>query len=195
MLPIFRSVGSGIEGDALIETCTEAIKDAPPVGKTRITWRNAELAIGKSGVAAREVRESGPVYLTEADIVSPDVLTELQDRIQLTRRSIAKILIDSGRLDDFKRNPQDFIELVAESINRAKRLALVDGIKYQRLGDKFYYAQELFEQEDLTGYLRNMLDAKKAVYEKVIYDSDTERTFAEQLEKNEAIKVDAKLPG
>ena len=40
-----------------------------------------------------------------------------------------------------------------------------------------------------------MIDANKSVYEQVIYQSDTERTFAEQLEKNEAIKVYAKLPG
>ncbi len=33
----------------------------------------------------------------------------------------------------------------------------MDGIKYQRLGDEYYYAQELFEQEELTGYLKNML--------------------------------------
>jgi type III restriction enzyme len=83
---------------------------------------------------------------------------------------------ESGRLDDFKRNPQQFIELAAEAINRCKRLALVDGIKYQRIGDEEYYAQELFEQEELTGYLKNMLDAEKSVYEQVVYDSDTERT-------------------
>ncbi|MDN5882295.1 MAG: hypothetical protein L0H37_07980, partial [Nitrosospira sp.] len=35
------------------------------------------------------------------------------------------------------------IELVGETINRCKRLALVDGIKYQRLGDEYYYVQEL----------------------------------------------------
>jgi type III restriction enzyme len=104
-------------------------------------------------------------------------------------------LIGSERLDDFKRNPQQFIEIATQAINRAKRLALVDGIKYQRLGDEFYYAQELFEQEELTGYLKNMLAAKKSVHEQVIYQSDTEHTFAEQLEKNEAIKVYAKLPG
>jgi type III restriction enzyme len=40
-----------------------------------------------------------------------------------------------------------------------------------------------------------MVDVKKAVHEQVIYQSDTERTFAEDLEKNEAIKVYAKLPG
>jgi len=105
-------------------------------------------------------------------------------------------LTASGRLDDFKRNPQQFIELADESINRTKRLALVDGIRYQRICDEDYYAQELFELEELTGYLRNMLNSDKSVYEQVVYDSSgVERTFAEQLEMNEAVKVYAKLPG
>ena len=133
--------------------------------------------------------------LEETDIELPDLLTDLQDKTQLTRRSLVRILTASGRLDDFKRNPQQFIELAAESINRTKRLALVDGIKYQRIGDEYYYAQELFEQEELTGYLKNMLAADKSVYEHVVYDSGVEHTFAEQLEKNEAVKVYAKLPG
>ena len=101
--------------------------------------------------------------LDEADIDLPDLLTELQDRTQLTRRTIHRVLSGSGRLDDFKRNPQAFIELSGEAINRRKRLAVVDGIRYQRLGDEHYYAQELFEQKELTGYLKNMLDAKKSV--------------------------------
>lgn len=101
----------------------------------------------------------------------------------------------SRRVEDFKRNPQQFIELAAEAINRCKRLAVVDGIKYQRLGDEHYYAQELFEKEELTGYLKNMLNAEKAVHEQVIYDSGTEAAFADELEKNVAIKVYAKLPG
>ena len=56
--------------------------------------------------------------------------------------------------------------------------------------------RELFEQEELTGYLKNMLAVKKSVYEHIVYDSaGVERTFAEQLEKNESVKVYAKLPG
>ncbi len=47
----------------------------------------------------------------------------------------------------------------------------MDGIRYQRIGDEVYYAQELFEQEELTGYLKNMLAPKKSVYEQVVYDS------------------------
>ena len=135
------------------------------------------------------------MVLDEADIELPDLLTDLQDRTQLTRRTIHRILTGSLRLDDFKRNPQQFIELAAEAINRCKRLAVVDGIKYQRLGDEAYYAQELFEQEELTGYLKNLFNAVKSVYEQVVYDAGTEATFADELEKNTAIKVYAKLPG
>src|SRR5690606_16458108 len=65
----------------------------------------------------------------------------------------------------------------------------------QRIGEDSYYAQELFEQEELTGYLKNMLEASKSVHEHVVYDHGVEREFAEKLEHNEAIKVYAKLPG
>lgn len=181
----------------LIEDCTKAIAGAPPITKAKAIVRKADLAIGQGGVIATETSTSGPVTIEEGDIALPDVLTDLQDRTHLTRRSLVTILTDSNRLADFKRNPQAYIELAAETINRAKRLALVDGIKYQRVGNDHFYAQELFEQEELTGYLKNMLEnAKKSVFEHVIYDSGgVERTFAEQLEKNEAVKVYAKLPG
>jgi len=184
------------DNEKLIESCIEALRDAPAIPKTRLQWRKADIAIGKAGIEANEREGAQTVVLDEADIELPDLLTELQDRTQLTRRTIHRVLTGSGRLDDFKRNPQAFIELAGEAINRCKRLAVVDGIKYQRLGDEHYYAQELFEQEELTGYLKNMLtEARKSVYEQVVYDSGTEAEFADALENNDAIKVYAKLPG
>ncbi|MBP6417927.1 MAG: restriction endonuclease subunit R, partial [Giesbergeria sp.] len=124
------------------------------------------------------------------------LLTDLQNRTQLTRRSLIAILTGTGRLDEFKRNPQQFIELTAQVINRCKRLALVDGIKYQKMGDGHCYAQELFADNELTGYLRNMLQStQRSIHEHVICDSDTERAFAEALEKNDGVVLYAKLPG
>lgn len=184
------------DNDKLLKDCTEAISKCPPITKTRVQIRKADLAIGRAGISHEETAAAAPIIIEEYDIELPDLLTDLQDKTQLTRRSLVRVLNESGRLDDFKHNPQQFIEMASEYINRAKRLALVDGIKYQRLGDEYYYAQELFEQEELTGYLKNMVNSKKSVYEKVVYDSPgVERTFAEDLEKNEAVKVYAKLPG
>jgi type III restriction enzyme len=180
----------------LIEDCTRAITGGPSITKTRAQFRVADIAIGKSGVQASETSASGFTSISESDIELPDLLTDLQDKTQLTRKSLVKILTDSRRLRDFKKNPQEFIDLASEAINRTKRLALVDGIKYQRLGDEHYYAQELFKQEELKGYLKNTLTTHKSVHEYVVYDSvGVEKRFAEDLESNEAVKVYAKLPG
>lgn len=184
------------DNEKLVADAIDTLRKAPAIVKARLQWRKADISIGKAGVEATEKAGAATVVLDEADIELPDLLTDLQDRTQLTRRTITRILADSGRLDDFKRNPQQFIELAGEIINRCKRLALVDGIKYERLGNEHYYVQELFEQNELSGYLQNMLmDTTKSVYEHVVYDSNTERDFADELEKNDAIKVYAKLPG
>ena len=183
------------DNEKLRRQCTLALRDAAAIPRTRLQWRKADIAIGQAGVEATETAGAGTVVLSETDIELPDVLTELQDRTRLTRRTIQRVVCESGRLNDFKRNPQQFIELAGQAINRCKGEALVDGVKYQRLGDEYYYAQELFEQKELTGYLKNMVGATKSVYEQVVYDSGTEADFAGQLEKNGGVKVYAKLPG
>lgn len=180
----------------LIEDCSENIRNSEPITKTRARFRKAGLEIGKAGVSTKEDgTKSAYTTIHEDDIELPDIITELQDKTQLTRGSIVDILLKSDRIEDFKRNPQQFIEQAAEAINRTKRLALVDGIKYRRIGDDDYYCQEMFEQEELKTYLKNAIPAKKSVFEDVVYDSEgTEKSFAEDLEANEAVKVYAKLP-
>ena len=184
------------DNESLISRCAEAVRNGPPVPRARVTIRKADLAIGQGGVVPLETATTAPVAIDEGDIVLPDLLTDLQNRTQLTRRSLVRILIESQRLYDFSRNPQAFIEATAEIVNRAKKLALVDGIRYQRVGNGEFYAQELFEQEELTGYLETMLmNARKSVFEHVVHDpSGIERKFAEQMENNESVKVYAKLP-
>ena len=179
----------------LINDCAEAILACPPITKTRAQFRKADIAIGKGGVTAEEKSKSGFTAIHENDIELPDIITDLQDKTQLTRKSIVQILRDSRRLQDFTRNPQQFMDYCSEAINRTKRLALVDGIRYTQIGEEHYYAQELFQQEELKGYLKNTLETNKSVYTHVVYDSaGVEKTFAEDLEKNEKVKVYAKLP-
>lgn len=184
------------DNEELIKECIEAVKRCPPITQSSVQIRKADLAIGRGGISSAETTVSAPTVLNELDFVLPDVVTNLQDRTQLTRRSVVRILSESGRLHDFARNPQQFIDLASEAITRTKRMALVDGIKYQKVGLEAYYAQELFANEELTGYLKNMVAASKSVYEYVVYDSaGVELSFAQELEKNEAVKVYAKLPG
>ncbi|MCK6504051.1 DEAD/DEAH box helicase family protein [Myxococcota bacterium] len=185
------------DADKLITTCAADIAEHLRIGQSRLRTVKASLELLQSGVESRGSAVVSDTSLREGDVDLPDILTELQDRTQLTRRSLARILAESGRLDEFARNPQQFIEGVAELVNRAKRLALVEGIKYQRIGATEFYAQERFESEELNGYLgKNVLEGtKKSVLDAVAYDSEgVEKRFAEQLEDNEAVKVYAKLP-
>lgn len=183
------------DNEKLIENCAKALHDAPAIPRTRMHWRKADLAIGKSGVEATEREGASTRALEDQEIVLPDLLTSLQDSTQLTRRSLFRIVKQSARLKDFQTNPQAFIQVATEAILRCKRLAIVDGIRYQRMGEEHFWAQELFEQKELTGYLKNLLEARKSAYEHVVYDSPTERAFADELEKRTEVKVYAKLPG
>ena len=87
-------------------SCIKAINEAPPVTKTRLKWRKADIVIGKSGVEATETSTSPPITIEEDDIELPDILTDLEEKTQLTRRSLARILTECARLDDFQKNPQ-----------------------------------------------------------------------------------------
>lgn len=184
------------DNNLLISACASAINQAPPVTRTRLEWRKSGIAIGRAGVEATEIPGASSVTLANEDIELPDLITELQDRTLLTRKSIVSILISSGRVEDFRLNPQHFIEDCAAHINRQKQLTLVDGIKYAKYGDGRFYAQELFESIELTGYLKNMLtDTPKSVFDGVIFDSLVERDFAQSMELNESVTLYAKLPG
>lgn len=184
------------DNEKLITECIAGLAGAQSITKTRIQWRKHDLQIGRAGIDGQEKEGATIAVLDESDIELPDILTQLQDKTQLTRRTIYRILTESGRLGDFKKNPQQFIQVATEVIGRKKKAALVDGIRYQRLGDDHFYAQELFQTNELTGYLKNLLtNAKKSVYEHVVCDMNTERSFAEQLELNEAVTLYVKLPG
>ncbi len=108
------------DNEALLEKSAAALRNAARIPRPRLQWRKADIAIGQAGVEATETGGSATVVLEESDIELPDLLTELQDRTQLTRRSIHRILVGSQRLDDFRRNPQQFIEIAAQAINACK---------------------------------------------------------------------------
>jgi type III restriction enzyme len=180
--------------EALVKQCAETIERMPAVGKARFVYRKSQVEIDRGGVQVKDPVESTHVYDAQ-DFQLPDIVSYLQNETQLTRRSLVEILTRSRRLDDFKRNPQKFIEQVTAIVQDQMRRFIVDGIKYQKIGDDAFYVQELFQNEELHGYLsRNMLESQKSVYGHVVYDSDVERDFAERFERSEDVKVYAKLP-
>ena len=202
--PSFRSLWDRIkpkttyrvhfDGMRLIEACASALRNAPDIPPTRLQWTKADIDIGDLGVGAKQKVGSSTVVVRESEIGLPDILTELQDQTQLTRSSICTILVRSGRLNQFRLNPQMFIQICTEAINRSKQRLLVDGIKYERFQGDAFYSQRLFLEREITGYLKNMKAAQKSVFEHVVVDSKVESDFADDLERDIHVKIYAKLP-
>lgn len=174
--------------------CIHEMKVNMVISKPKFKTGLAEVTIDRSGVGVDNIQETTQTYDAQYQSL-PDVLTYLQNKTQLTRKTLARILTESGRVKDFAKNPTKFVEKTLEIIQRKKMHALVDGIRYQKIGDQSFYAQELFLEEELKGYLeQNMMAVEKSVYSHIVYDSTTESAFATGLEQNEEVKLYTKLP-
>ena len=185
--------------DKLVEECAKNIQNELRVNKIKYIYSKATNKITKVGVEIDEETLLKDKYV-DCEIIDyklPDIITYLQNETNLTRRNIVDILTKSEKLKDFKNNPQKFIDKAVEIIKKTMNVFIVDGIKYQKLGEEYYYAQESFESEELSGYLKkNMYQNKndKSPYDYTVYDSDVERTFAVDFDNNPDVKLFTKLP-
>ena len=182
------------DSEELIEDCCKAMQSSLSVSSAKLIYTKAGLDISAGGIVAEE-SDRYAVGLDNVQESLPDIIAYLQNETNLTRKTIVEILLRSKTLHLFKKNPQRYMEQVAQIITAKMRHMIVDGIKYTKIGDDEYYAQELFETEELSGYLyKNMIESRKSVYEYVVYDSANEENFAKSFEQNERVKMYAKLP-
>ncbi|CEG26478.1 type III restriction-modification system endonuclease [Bacillus sp. B-jedd] len=185
------------DSEELIRKTVEAIGKMNRIDKVRIISRKDRVAGFDriTGVSGSVVSERVEDYVESAHVL-PDVITELQNRTNLTRKTIVRILTGCKRLEDFKNNPQKFIQEVTKIIQREMKLLLRDGIKYYKMDDDSYYAVELFKNEELLAYLNdNAVESRKSPFDHVLYDSEIEESFAKRFEDDENVRVYVKLPG
>ncbi|EJR29581.1 MULTISPECIES: type III restriction-modification system endonuclease [Bacillus cereus group] len=184
------------DSNELIRTSVEEIKRMNQIKKIQLTASKARVDIERDEVSGNLINERSEEFVGEHEqIPLPDVITELQNQTRLTRRTIVQILLQSNRLEDFKNNPQRFIDVVSKIIQRQMRLIIKDGIRYEKIGGNEYYAVEKFEDEELLAYLNsNAVEAGKTPFDHVIYDSNIEKAFAKRFEDDPDVKVYMKLP-
>lgn len=184
------------DSTALIKAATEALPHIPEIRPSAIVAQFINLQIEKTGVTFGDptrIRSFARSEMIGKQL--PDIVRYIERYTGLKRSSIAKILTDSKTLDSFYINPQEYMEQVILAINEQKRKMIVDGIKYERIGDDVFFEQSLFEKEELIGYLdKNAVSVESSVFSHVLYDSDNEKSFAERLAHDDDVKVFAKLP-
>ncbi|WP_318617089.1 type III restriction-modification system endonuclease [Sporosarcina sp. YIM B06819] len=185
-----------LDSEKLIEKSVDKIKKMDQVSARKIRTEKADIHTERKGVTG-EGKGFRVIELEDEKRKMPDILRYLQDYTTLKRKTLIDILVGSGRLDDFKKNPQAFMEAVVKIINKEKQNMIVDGIKYEKIGEHEYFSQTLFEEQELIGYLKNNaleVSGDKSLYNYIQYDSIVEKSFAEDLDKDEDVKLYVKLP-
>ncbi len=178
--------------DELITNCMKSIKNMEKIEAVGVTYKEAELEIENKGVGAIETRSN--YYKVAHKGALPDIIAYLQKETELTRKTLVQIISGSNRLSEFIINPQKFMDAVANIINNELHRLIIAGIKYDKIASQ-EWSMRLFEDEEIMSYLTNRLEVSKSVYDAVVYDSEIERKFAEEMDKRQDIKLFVKLPG
>ena len=127
--------------------------------------------------------------------VKYDLLGEITEKTQLTRRTVAAILrgVTPGTFAKFRLNPEQFITEAARLINEQKATVIVEHLAYDALEDRFDSA--IFtENQTAQDFSKAGSKLKKHVYDYVVTDSKIEREFVTELDTSHEVAVYAKLP-
>jgi type III restriction enzyme len=182
----------------LIERALARIKQIEPIKAARVATTVVEVDITDAGVSA-DKQISSRVREAQQVKVLPDILAFLQKETELTRHTLAEILKRSGRLAEFKINPQAFMAAVAKEISRALHDLMLEGIKYEKVAGQHWEMSRIEQEaeEGIVRYLGNLYEVQnreKALFDAIVYDSEVERQFARDLDHNENVKLFVKLP-
>lgn len=177
---------------------TEAIRTMPAVPPRKISVKKIGISITRAGAQGREIGAGKDSETTE-EVLLPDIIAELQKTTSLTRATLVDVLLDSGRLGEFPKNPNDFIVAINAAISRELAAIVNEGIQYEKIHGSIYELRELQqdgleEKERFLDQLYQVKNANKTDFDYVILDSGVEREFAEYLDGRDDIAMFMKLP-
>lgn len=184
-----------IDTDELIENCVKDLQNMPTIHKARLISQTADIHIENAGVSHVE-REFRTTDIADSYFELPDIITAISDATLLTPATVKEILTQSGRLKDFLNNPQSFLEKATEIIRNNRHALAIEGISYIKLDGQEYFAQQIFDTDELIANLdRNAVKVEHSVYDYIVYDSSTvERPFAVALDNDPDVKMFFKIP-
>lgn len=127
--------------------------------------------------------------------VKYDLLGEIVEKTQLTRKTITQILqgIKKKTFDQFKHNPEQFISEVSRLINEQKSTTIIKRLSYNESEERheidiFTAAQSRHDFSKASKKLNNH------IYDYLISESEVERNFVKELDTSKEVIVYAKLP-
>lgn len=177
----------------LIRNCVEAIVKMEKINPVKVNYREAQLELQNKGITLQQTRVNYQTIKFQGGL--PDIIAYLQKQTELTRKTLVEILTRSNRINEFVINPQQFMDTIADTINRELHRLMIDGIQYEKLTVGLTeWSMQRFRDDALKQYFEQCIEVKKSIYDFVMYDSEIERKFAEALDRRADVKLFVKLP-
>ena len=184
-----------IDTEKLIGEVVEAL-DGTDIQSPEITIGRGRMVVDEKN--AFEVQHTGEGSFAYRLSGQANVLESIEHRLahttpamKLTRRTLWEILKRTKNQQAALDNPPEFSKVVVEHIRKKIMHQLIDGIKYQKIGE--IYEMRQFDYE-LESWKDCMVPASRSIYDHVIWDSEVEKKFVEGLEQRDDIKLYVKLP-
>ena len=127
--------------------------------------------------------------------VKYDLVGKIVSETGLTRKAVVKILqgMDKAKFSQFANNPEEFIIRASTIINEQKATVIIEHIAYDKMNA--VYDTSIFTEPSIKGQLGvNAMQVSKHLYDYLVFDSKSERIFAEKIDTANEIEVYVKLP-
>lgn len=192
------------EADELVDKCISALNDKDEGLRVKPMQYIIERGTQKEHASFEELERGEAFKLAQTatetyinsvhSAVKYDLLGNLAEATQLTRRTIARILqgLNGAVFSQYRTNPEDFIARAATLINEQKATAIVEHIAYDPVAET--HSSDIFTADKPKDDFSNAFEAKRHIYDYVFTDSTNERKFVEQLDASTEVVVYAKLP-
>lgn len=183
------------DSNELIEKAIRAIDEQMYV--TELTYVRTVGSQGHDSLDFTEGKtKTTTLHNTGGSNVEYDLVGKISQGTTLTRKTVVKILqgIRADKFAMFKANPEEFISKAIRYIKEQKAAVIVDEITYN-VTEEEPYGSDIFTMGKGVVNFDNAVKVERHITPWVVVDSDTEKQFARDLDKDEGdVCVYAKLP-
>lgn len=175
--------------------------DEVEIRPPRVAITKAEVQVSAEGAfqaiqmsqAKTAVDLAGRYPLPNLVAIMADLMERTTPPARLTRRTLLEVFRRTNNKQAALDNPHEFATAAVRIIKAKLMDHLVDGIRYEKI-DEWYEMAQLELDAEIESWEEYLVPAAHSVYDHVIYDSQLERRFVEDLEKRDDVKLYLKLP-
>lgn len=177
-----------INTERLVKNASDAISKIS-LEKPKIKIERVGIDINCQGVSSVVIGdEKESIRTTQIRYIN--LIGQIKKETKLTRATIAEILLKAGNPQSFFNSPERFSFEAIKIIKDYLMRDYVEQISYELVAES--YKTDQFE--NMSSYKNSVAKVGHSIYDAIVHDSNVEKAFALDLDKDERIKLFIKLP-